>query len=198
MSDGGRSPSSAIEGRRPTGCALIFLRSPSTPVPRADRGLLRLHVAVAEHLVAGLRVENSAIKSRPVNTRSDHVRRNVPSSSGSTTSSGACAGQRRAPGNRRGSRDRRHPATASASRSVEQHVVDRPDRTPRRRRRAERWRTICAPKTRASPTYWSKRSWTRPSIIVSSRLATEPQRALALERGNPAIPVAPRRRRWPW
>ena len=51
----------------------------------------------------------------------------------------------------RGARDRALPNT---------------DSTPA----AERCRTSCAPKIRASPAYWSKRSWTRPSSIVSSTL----------------------------
>ncbi len=47
---------------------------------------------------------------------------------------------------------------------------DRRCRTPISTPAAERWRTSWAPKIRASPAYWSKRSWTRPSSIVSSTL----------------------------
>ena len=143
MSVGGRRASSArntLDAWRVDS----FLRSPRTPVPVPTDGL-PVDQAVAPDFLAGLSRRGTAPPCRSTRrTRGQPGERNVPSSRGSTTSSGSATADRLRPASavdagddvlgrqRRRGRDARSSGT--------------PSRTPISTPAAERWRTSWAPK----------------------------------------------------
>ena len=158
-------------------------------MPTADWRWIKVYRQTSSPVFAST---NSATMSLDVRTRDSQVRRKVPSSRGSTTSSGSREAI--------GSRPAMATTRANASWAERVGVVEMPrfsgktlpntDSTPA----AERCRTSCAPKIRASPAYWSKRSWTRPSSIVSSTLDRRrrpPVRSMAWMRWPQVAAVSP-------